>query len=305
MEADIIGATVMNAFTQGCDAVFLIDNDSPDDTVEVAVRAGARLAERFSTERFEEQLRFDLMNRAVASISEADDAQHIWWLWLDADEFPQGPHGLTVREYLSGLDRRFRIVGSRFINHFPDRAPAYIPDFHPIEFQPLCEEHDMNVCPARHRKHSLQRYDRGANPIECGLGIHKALSEDRPLVEPKDAVFIHHFPYRVEQATRRRLGMLCGTDENGRTRVQDGDTAVDGMVPRFETLDAVYRGDWEHVRNYRVDGKYDVANPVPWTQIASPADLNVARWYDDASLDAAVKRQAAEAAEADSASAGG
>ena len=57
-------------------------------------------------------------------MSEADGHAHIWWLWLDADEFPHGPRGLTVREYLETLDRRYRIVGARFINHFPSGEPA-------------------------------------------------------------------------------------------------------------------------------------------------------------------------------------
>ena len=39
-EADIIEATVRNAFAQGCERVFIIDNESPDDTVERAVAAG-------------------------------------------------------------------------------------------------------------------------------------------------------------------------------------------------------------------------------------------------------------------------
>ena len=48
MEADVIEATVKNAFTQGCERVFLVDNESPDDTVEKAIAAGAELACSFS-----------------------------------------------------------------------------------------------------------------------------------------------------------------------------------------------------------------------------------------------------------------
>jgi hypothetical protein len=61
--------------------------------------------------------------------------------------------------------------------------------------------------------------------------------------------------------------------------VQAGDDAADGMVPRFETLDAVYRGDWDAVRNYRFDGEFSVARPVPWTSLAGADDLPVRRWY--------------------------
>jgi Glycosyl transferase family 2 len=278
MEEDVIAATVANAFAQGCERVYLVDNDSEDGTVREAEAAGAELAEVFSTERYDEVLRLDIMNRVVREVSEASGAEHVWWLWLDADEFPHGPRGLTVREFLEPLDRRFRIVGARFINHFPDREPAYVTGFHPLDFQPLCEEHLLG-CALKHRKHPLQRFDRGGKPIHSDRGFHQATSDERPLLEPTEAIYLHHFPYREPAVTRRRLAMLCGTDETGRTRVQDGDDAADGMVPRFETLDAVYSGDWERVRNYRFDGEFSVAKPIPWTTLAPPSDLAVRRWY--------------------------
>jgi hypothetical protein len=280
MEEDVIAATVANAFAQGCERVFLVDNDSPDDTVREAVAAGAELAEVFATEQYDEVLRLDIMNRIVREQSEQDGTEHIWWLWLDADEFPHGPRGLTVREYLERLDRRYRIVGARFINHFPDREPAYAYGKHPLDFQPLCEEHRVG-CALKHRKHSLQRYDRGGVPILSDRGFHRATSDEQPLLEPLEAIYLHHFPYREEHVTRRRLALLCGTDEQGGTRVQEGDDAADGMVPRFQTLDAVYRGDWGNVRNYRFDGEFTVARPIEWTALAGPEDLSVARWYSD------------------------
>ncbi|HEY5011750.1 MAG TPA: glycosyltransferase family 2 protein [Acidimicrobiia bacterium] len=278
MEEDVIAATVANAFAQGCERVYLVDNDSSDATVAEAVGAGAVLAEVFATEQYDEVLRLDIMNRVVSSVSEESGSDHVWWLWLDADEFPHGPRGTTVREYLEPLDRRFRIVGGRFINHFPDREPAYVPGFHPLDFQPLCEEHLLG-CALRHRKHPLQRFDRGGTPIVSDRGFHRATSAERPLLEPTEAIYLHHFPYRDQQVTRRRLALLCSTDETGRTRVQEGDDAADGMVPRFETLDAVYRGDWDRVRNYRFDGEHSVARPVPWTSLAGPEDVAVRRWY--------------------------
>jgi hypothetical protein len=279
MEEDVIGATVANAFAQGCERVYLVDNDSRDGTVREAVAAGAELAEVFATEQYDEVLRLDIMNGVVRRVSEESGSEHVWWLWLDADEFPHGPRGLTVREFLEPLDAQFRIVGARFINHFPDRVPAYVPGFHPLDFQPLCEEHRLG-CALKHRKHPLQRFDRGGKPIISDRGFHRATSEERPLLEPTAAIYLHHFPYRDEQVTRRRLARLCGSDENGRTRVQEGDDAADGMVPRFQTLDAVYRNDWDNVRNYRFDGEFSVARPIPWTTLAGRDDLEVRRWYE-------------------------
>ncbi|MCW8138458.1 MAG: glycosyltransferase family 2 protein [Planctomycetota bacterium] len=280
MEEDVIGATVANAFTQGCDRVYLVDNDSRDGTVREALLAGATLGAVFATEQYDEPLRLKIMNDVVADVSRRESSEHIWWLWLDADEFPHGPWGMTIRQYLAQLDRRFRIVGARFINHFPDRRPEYIPGFHPLDFQPLCEEHTMG-CAKGHRKHSLQRFDRGGQPIVCDLGFHRANSVERPLREPTESIFLHHFPFRVREVTRRRLALLCGTDETGRTRVRDGDDAGDGMVPRFETLEAVYRGDWQHARNYRVSRSHShsIPRPVPWPDLVGPEHSTFARWY--------------------------
>jgi hypothetical protein len=286
MEADVIGATVKNALTQGCERVFLVDNDSADDTVAEAVRAGAVLAESFSTDKYDEVKRLEIMNGVVRTVSEADGSEHIWWLWLDADEFPHGPRGMTIREYLTGLDRRFRIVGSRFMNHFPDDEPAYVPGYHPLDFQPLCEEHRVG-CQLGHRKHSLQRYDRSGPPILADRGFHRATSRERPLREPTEAIFLHHFPYRDREITRQRLALLCDTDHSGETRVQGDDDAADGMVPRFETLEAVYRGDWAKVRNYRFESDFSTAQPERWEDLVDASELVPRLWYSEEEREAA------------------
>ena len=286
MEEDVVAATVSNALVQGCDRVYLVDNDSHDGTVAEAVAAGAQLAETFATERYDERLRLDIMNEVVRRESKETGLDHVWWLWLDADEFPHGPRGLTLSEYLGSLDQRFRIVGARFINHYPDRQPAYVRGFHPLDFQPLSEEHAFG-CLQHHRKHPLQRWDRRGAEIICDRGFHRASSAERPLCEPSEAVFLHHFPYRDPEITRARLALLCATSDDGNSRVREDDDAADGMIPRFQTLDAVYRGDWDAVRNYRPDTSFSVARPVPWTSIACEADASFARWYSTAELERA------------------
>src|SRR5262249_14135418 len=79
MEADVIEATVKNAFTQGCERVFLVDNESPDDTVERAIDAGAELACSFPEERFDIELFYERMNELVSRASLTDGSEHIWW----------------------------------------------------------------------------------------------------------------------------------------------------------------------------------------------------------------------------------
>src|SRR3954453_316622 len=85
MEEDVIAATVSNAIEQGCERVYLVDNDSTDGTRREAEAAGATVAEVFSTTEYDEALRLRIMNRVVSDVSSAEPTDHIWWLWLDAD----------------------------------------------------------------------------------------------------------------------------------------------------------------------------------------------------------------------------
>jgi hypothetical protein len=285
MEADVIGATVRNAFTQGCDRVFLVDNDSPDTTVNIAVDAGAELALSFSTPQLDEPLKIRLLNETVARVSEASSEDHIWWLWLDADEFVHGSGGSTVRNVLSALDRGCRIVGTRYFNHYPYGAPEYLSGFHPLDFQPLWEERRGSVCGLGHRKHNLQRWDRVGPPITSGLGFHSAACAET-LVEPAGATFTHHFPYRLENVTRSRFDALCGRDGGRPARVDLYDRQVwhnartqSDMSKRYRTLEQVYAGNWAHVENLRRTRSRLGVDPRPWSETVGPQDAHIERWY--------------------------
>ncbi len=251
MEADVVEACVRNAFAQGVEEVFLVDNDSPDATVAVAERAGASLAVSFSTRFYNEQMRIDIMNGVMREASFASGAEHVWWLWLDADEFPHGPGGMTVREFLGGLDRRFRVVGARYFDHYPSTSPAYVPGTHPLDTMPLCEERDRpGTCEAheRHFKHPLVRVDARGPALEVATGFHRATAPV-PLYEPAQHVFVHHFPYRDEEVTRARLARLCDPSEDGSRRIAFQDDGVEvsswrggtSASLRYLALDRVYR----------------------------------------------------------------
>src|SRR5262249_62389149 len=81
LEADVVAATVRNALTQGCERVYVVDNDSPDDTVATAQAAGAIVARSFPSESYDETLRLQLMNEVVAEVSVAPGRGHGWWPW--------------------------------------------------------------------------------------------------------------------------------------------------------------------------------------------------------------------------------
>lgn len=281
MEADIVEACVRNARAQGCDEVFLVDNDSSDDTVEIATNAGATLTVSFATEVFNDAMRYGIMNEAVREISLRSHEAHIWWLWLDADEFPHGPHGLTIREYLGSLDRSFRCVGARFFDHYPSSVPAYVPGRHPIDFMPWCLENSSDQCEngMAHFKHALQRFDRDALPIVVGQGAHSVSCRRLALFEPRDSLLVHHFQYREETATRARMTLLCGADAGPETRVGFQDVRQResygpglGMVRRFHELDNIYAR--------AKDGPEALPGQLRrWDDIAGPGEANIPRWY--------------------------
>jgi hypothetical protein len=295
MEGDVIEATVRNAFAQGCERVFLVDNDSPDDTVERAMAGGAELATSFSTDGFDEMTKVAVLNETVERISQEDGRDHIWWLRFDADEFVHGPSGRTIGELLAGLDRRFRIVGTRYFNHFPDRKPEAIPGFHPFDFQPLSEEYvDDQFCSLAHRKHPLQRFDRSGPPITSHLGFHQARCAEQ-LYEPTVSCLLHHFPYREETATRARLDALCGRGTAGQARVDYRDSwerhrsgNVSDVSKRYQTLGHVYSQRWDLVENLRRRGRRVGVEPRPWSELVDPADRDFARWYTPQELDEAL-----------------
>ena len=208
-EADVIEATVQNAFAQGCERVFIVDNESPDDTLERAAATGAEIASVYHTDYFDESRRAGRDERAsLSAVSSEVAADHVWWLLSDADEFVHGPAGLRIADYLAGLDRRFCVVGARVFDHFPTSEPANVPGRHPLDYQPLCQEMRMAWCSRGHWKHPLVRWDRSGPDIGLDRGFHRVRAPIR-VGEPREGVFMHHFQYRNRPETTERLRRLC------------------------------------------------------------------------------------------------
>jgi hypothetical protein len=295
MEQDIVEATVRNAFAQGVEAAYIVDNASTDATVQRALAAGATLAQSFATDAHEEPLRNLLMAEVAARVSLSSRADHVWWLWLDADEFPEGPDGLTIVEYLRTLDRRFRIVGSTYYNHFPGDLPSYLPGFHPIDFQPLCERfwpETARHCVQPHWKHPLQRFDRRGRFLQSGPGFHTGTIESlggtfrEPLPEPIGGIVTHHVQYRQESDTRARLALLTDSDRTERDEIAGNKQ----MKKRFRSLDAIYSQNWPWVNNLRgdVEPTYGV-DPRPW-----PDPASTRRWYEQREVEEAKEKWLAD-----------
>jgi len=279
MDEDIIEATVKNAYVQGADVVYLVDNGSSDETLHRAVAAGAVVAEVYETDAFDGRLVQPLVNAVVVRESLRCGSEHVWWLLLDSDEFPEGPLGLSVREYLQGLDRQFRVVGASFMNHVPSGKPEYVEGFHPIDFQPLCyafEPANHQPCSLGHWKHPLQRFDRHGQFVLSNEGAHMGFASER-LVEPSRGIVVHHFQYRDEAVTRAKLDLVCGpASQRGRVHESAGFT---GFSRRLRSVDAVYSQRWAAMEvppnRKQTRGTWSSSrHPAPWPDLEA-----VRRWY--------------------------
>ncbi len=271
----MISAAVHNVFAQGADRVFVLDNGSTDDTVELAEAAGATLAKRVETEWFDESLLTALMQGIVAEESPRAGAPHVWWLFLDCDEFPEGPNGLTIKAYLHTLDRSFRVVGSTFLNHIPTEKPEYVSGFHPLDFQPYCYilEREDN-CAFNHQKHPLQRFDRGSHFINNYNGSHSVASGDDSIYWEPDGIVTHHFQYGEEAATRaavRHAATRYGVYDAPNSRKF-------GASHRLPMLDAAYAGQWDKVTAKPGGPTIAEMNPQPWPH-------EPLRWYSKEDLE--------------------
>jgi hypothetical protein len=196
---------------------------------------------------------------------------------MDADELAHGRAGLTLRQQLESLDRRFRVVGAHYLNHYPSGAPQSRRGRHPIDYQPLAELMTFWHCGLGHRKHPLQRWQAGGPTVTCGLGFHFA-SAPVQLIEPREAIILHHFPFRDEAVTRSRMEKLCeSVDREQSSRAPLKHTSTDHIWPRYQSLDAVYRQDWSEVIDF-IKGEKGV-HLRPWTELVDPSDIEIARWY--------------------------
>lgn len=278
-EEDVIASTVANAFAQGCDRVFIVDNESPDETLAIALSVGAEVGSVYHTAFDDQNRRLAEVRRVIERVSTEVGAPHIWWLTIDADEFPHGPLGLTLRQYLDGLDRRFRLVGARVFNHYPSGEPAYAAGHHPLDFQPLCQEVRQAWCSRYHWKHPLLRWDRDGPPLLPGNGFHRMAPAGRRLDEPIDATFLHHFQFRERSTTQRRLERLCRAAEGkARASLEEAMGPPSSAARRLDSIDDVYGGRWDRVPSPLKVGARGVTLS-PWPQLVSEPDSVVHRWY--------------------------
>lgn len=293
-EGDIIEATVKNLYRQGVDTVFLIDNESPDNTTQLAVESGAVLYKRIHSNRFSDYLKAKFITQLINKTTSQDEKDRSWWLMCDADELPRAPLDMTIKEYIAQQDDRIRVVGGKHINHYPVHAPYNIPGIHPAEFQfdALQSDEAAIYCSLAHDKHNLIRFDRSGVDIEIMGGFHRFVSKSN-LLETSQPLIIHHFNYRTPDDTLTRLKKLALPDDNGESRI--------GGVEFYKDLE---KGITNHMASY-IDRYYFAEQlysdkrhtmytscPTSWKNLINIVvhdNLPDIRWYSEKELNEKVK----------------
>jgi hypothetical protein len=272
-DGDIIAATVKNCFINGCSKVFILDNDSPDDSVEAALSVGAEIGEIYSTTYYDDDLRIRKQNDLIKTVVEREQHRELWFLALDADEFPTGHNGETVRRTLGRLPGQIRTIGSNAIDLYPTGSERYISGEHPAS----CFSKGINrtakfACEKHHWKHIALRYFEGKFDIAQSRGNHYPASakSNMKICETSLELPIFHAPFRNEDKARERLTALCSKPDNqGYHRSAGDDVTIgnQGAIKRFNSLDAVYSQQWHKVElpHSQMYGREIVGIcPYPW-----------------------------------------
>jgi hypothetical protein len=169
----------------------------------------------------------------------------VWWLVVDADEFPRGPDATTVRDLVQRAPGWVDVVGSRVLDHVPAGSVEYLPRQPPLPFFPLARWFRSGFCPRGHWKHPLMRVRRAGDVYPLPGHHTVGTSDGRRAREWASTLLTHHFPLRARSRTEAKLrramapGGRYGASPDTFTRAR--------IHERVEALDDLYAGRYELV----------------------------------------------------------
>jgi Glycosyl transferase family 2 len=253
-EGDVTFATVRNLLDQGVDRVFVIDDDSDDETADEARAAGATVIRVVSDGVYREVARGRKIQDVIRRQTRLSGGD-AWWVIADADEFPRGPGGATIRDLVERLPGSVDVVGSRVLDHWPSEPDAYRPRTHPVRSQPLAQWYRSPYCPLGHWKHQLVRVRDGDDVLPLP-GHHVAAARDgRRLREAEVSLLMHHVPLRNRDRTAARLRRasapggryLRSPDRYTRWRLAQRLEALEHVYARhYDAVPSCYAGEPRH-----------------------------------------------------------
>ena len=266
-EADIIESTVKHCFAQGCSNVFIVDNNSTDKTVDIAIRAGAILADSFASEHFNEFEKIAHLNTVVRNYNDSNNDDYIWWLYIDADEFPNIDCELRIIDFLKLLDSSTRAVHGYMFDHIPTHAPYNVTGYHPADFMQITNKSNTFKIP-------LIRYDKDKPHFYSAGGAHSFDTCGESVKLALDMLNIHHFNYRRQEDTFSRLRQLKTKNSNGISRLDWFDKREQ---VRKKSLDAksMYHNRFDRAKSIYSENKYKIL----MTDELQYSYNNLVRWY--------------------------
>ena len=267
-EEDVIEATVKHAFAQGCSNVYIIDNGSSDGTVKKAVQAGARHVASFLTEYFDVHKKTAHLNAAVQYFNALSQEEHMWWMYLDADEFPNIDCGMRIIDVLKGIDSSVRGMHGYMFDHIPTHPPYAVSSYHPADFMPICHK-------TRMEKTLLLRYDRGKPHLYSACGAHTLDTCGEMLPIAKNIINIHHFPMRHPAHTLQRLKKLTRRNSDGVSRVDRHDSMAK-IASGNSNSQSQYRDRYD-----KIQATYIKNDDTAFKAVGVKYNYrNIVRWYD-------------------------
>jgi glycosyltransferase involved in cell wall biosynthesis len=266
-EEDIIESTVKHLLAQGCSNVFIVDNASTDKTVDIAINAGAILIDSFESEYFNEFEKIAHLNTVVRDYNTQSNEDYVWWLYVDADEFPN-IEGEIIVNYLNMLDNSIRAVQGYMFNHLPTHPPYHIQGYHPVDFQPLCAKSNIEKIP-------LLRYDKGKPHLYSSGGAHYFDTCGESISVAKKVLNIHHFNYRKLEDSICRLKNLTTKNKDGISRI-DWMDKKEQISKNTSNARSMYHDRYNSIKFMYNQNKYSIL----MTDYLEYSYKNITRWYD-------------------------
>jgi glycosyltransferase involved in cell wall biosynthesis len=268
-EDDIAYALVRHLWAQGVDRVLVLDDDSDDRTVEESLAAGAEVLLNPSTGGYSEALRSSRLRDLIAAQTDAAGGD-VWWLVLDADEFPRGPDSTTVRELVDRAPGWVDVVGSRVLDHVPSPATEYRRRRHPLPFFPLARWFRSAFCGRGHWKHPLMRV-RHAGDVYPLPGHHAVATADgRRAREYAPTLLTHHFPLRARARTEDKLRRAMAP--GGRYGASPDEFSRARLRTRLDALDDLYAGRYDRVSSGFIGDRRVGIAVSDWRALVPPAE---------------------------------
>lgn len=268
-EEDIVYALVEHLRAQGVDRVLVIDDDSDDATAQEAEAAGAEVIRMRSAGSYSEAVRTQRFRDVIAACTDAagDD---VWWLVLDADEFPRGPDGTTVRELVEDAPAWVDVVGARVLDHVPASSKEYAARCPPLQYFPHARWRRCAFCPRGHWKHPLMRV-RWAGDVVALPGHHAVGTGDgRRAREHEATLLVHHFPLRARERTEARLRRASAP--GGRYAASPDGFTRKRLRERLQALDDLYAGRYDLVASGFCGDRLLGINVCDWRELVSPLE---------------------------------